>query len=215
MSSIERAMDKILEGEEGRENVSTSPAPSVAVPEAATAPASAAQEATATSEPAASMPAATPPEPSVAAAPPAAAPAARPAAPSRPAGDRVVDLDFTRLAAGGFLTPNQATTRQSEEYQQIKRRLLNNIAAGTQNESRRSNLILITSSVPSEGKTFTSVNLAISIAMEVDHTVLLIDTDIMKRDTSRVLGVSDRKGPCSTCWRILNCGSRICWSAPA
>ena len=194
MSSIERAMDKILEGEGGRENVPTSPTPSVPVPEAPTAAASVAQEATATSEPAASVPAATPPEPSVETAPPAAAPAARPAAPSRPVGDRVVELDFTRLAAGGFLTPNQATTRQSEEYQQIKRRLLNNITVGTQNDSRRSNLILITSSVPSEGKTFTSVNLAISIAMEVDHTVLLIDTAIMKRDTSRVLGVSDRKG---------------------
>jgi receptor protein-tyrosine kinase len=108
--------------------------------------------------------------------------------------ERIVHLDFARLAAAGFLTPNQPTTRQSEEYQQIKRRLLSNIAAGSKSDLRAANLILITSSVPNEGKTFTSVNLAISLAMEVDHTVLLIDTDLMKRDLSRVLGVSDRKG---------------------
>jgi protein-tyrosine kinase len=192
MSSIERAMDKILDGD----------APGAEAAEPATAP-------VVQPEPAATVIAtATEPVPSVAAnvTPPAvetpvapaaqaiaAASAARPSTPNPPS-DRIVHLDFARLAAAGFLTPNQATTRQSEEYQQIKRRLLNNMANGVQAESRTPNLILITSSVPSEGKTFTSVNLAISIAMEVDHTVLLIDTDIMKRDTSRVLGVSDRKG---------------------
>jgi protein-tyrosine kinase len=191
MSSIERAMDKILDGD----------APS-AVAEPVTAqvvqPEAAATVIATAAEPVPSVAANVPP-PAVetpvapAAQAIAAASVARPSSPNPPS-DRIVHLDFARLAAAGFLTPNQATTRQSEEYQQIKRRLLNNMANGVQAESRTPNLILITSSVPSEGKTFTSVNLAISIAMEVDHTVLLIDTDIMKRDTSRVLGVSDRKG---------------------
>ena len=105
-----------------------------------------------------------------------------------------VNIDFARLAAAGFLTPDQPMTRQSEEYQHIKRRVLGNMVPGALNSNRPSNLILITSSVPSEGKTFTSVNLAISIAMEVDHTILVVDTDIMKRDLSRTLGVVDRKG---------------------
>jgi exopolysaccharide/PEP-CTERM locus tyrosine autokinase len=65
---------------------------------------------------------------------------------------------------------------------------------GILQQERPPNLILITSSVPGEGKTFTSTNLAISIAMEVDHTVLAIDTDIMKRDLSKVFGVVDRPG---------------------
>lgn len=105
-----------------------------------------------------------------------------------------INIDFARLAAAGFLTPDQPMTRQSEEYQHIKRRVLGNMVPGALNSNRPSNLILITSSVPSEGKTFTSVNLAISIAMEVDHTILVVDTDIMKRDLSRTLGVVDRKG---------------------
>lgn len=190
MSSIERAMDKILEGDKAPEEVT----PAAAVPSVGTEPAVAAAVAAPPVSQAevVARPAELPPVP-VAQATPQAAPAPR--APSViPASDRVVALDFARLSAAGFLTPNQTTTRQSEEYQQIKRRLLNNMANGVQSDGRASNLILITSSVPSEGKTFTSVNLAISIAMEVDHTVLLIDTDIMKRDTSRVLGVSDRKG---------------------
>jgi protein-tyrosine kinase len=193
MSSIERAMDKILDGD----------APGVAAAEPVTAqvvePEPASTAVATSAEPVPSVAANVPPPAVEMPVAPAAQPIAAAASTARPLSanpppDRIVHLDFARLAAAGFLTPNQATTRQSEEYQQIKRRLLNNMANGVQAEARAPNLILITSSVPSEGKTFTSVNLAISIAMEVDHTVLLIDTDIMKRDTSRVLGVSDRKG---------------------
>ncbi|MCZ6892516.1 MAG: XrtA-associated tyrosine autokinase [Gammaproteobacteria bacterium] len=121
-----------------------------------------------------------------------------PVVPSRPGadtptGDYVV-LDVERLKAAGMLVPDQPTTREAEEYQQIKRRLLGNLVPGIMNHERPPNLILITSSVPGEGKTFTSVNLAISIALEVDHTVLVIDSDIVKCDMSKVFGVNGRKG---------------------
>lgn len=109
-------------------------------------------------------------------------------------GKNFVNIDFARLAAAGYLTPDQPMTRQSEEYQHIKRRVLGNMVPGALNTNQPANLILITSSVPGEGKTFTSVNLANSIAMEVDHTILVVDTDIMKRDLSRAFGVVDRKG---------------------
>lgn len=184
MSSIERAMDKVV---------------------AAAEPA--------TDEELQVLPAQVKPAPSEAKAAQPAAPAIdtvlpvnpQPTASDRAAGvlaaaeptfsnNNFVNIDFARLAAGGFLTPDQPMTRQSEEYQHIKRRVLGNMTSGAFNSSRPSNLILITSSVPGEGKTFTSVNLAISLAMEVDHTILVIDTDIMKRDLSRALGVVDRKG---------------------
>ena len=105
-----------------------------------------------------------------------------------------VQLDLERMAAAGFLCPNQPMTRESEEYQQIKRRLLGNMTPELLQKKPPSNLILITSSVPNEGKTFTVTNLAMSLAMEVDHTVLVIDTDIMKRDLSKIFLVSDRLG---------------------
>jgi non-specific protein-tyrosine kinase len=42
------------------------------------------------------------------------------------------------------------------------------------------NSILITSANPSEGKTFTAINLGTSIAQELDRTVLLVDADLRK-----------------------------------
>lgn len=190
MSSIERAMDKMLGGESLQDAATpTAPPPSAAAP--SVEPEALANEAqtAAAPLPADGGPSVTPVA-STAATPAPRNDSSKPVVPN----ERIAQIDFARLAAAGFLTPNQATTRQSEEYQQIKRRLLNNIALGSPQDGKASNLILITSSVPGEGKTFTSVNLAISIAMEVDHTVLLVDTDIMKRDTSRAMGVSERKG---------------------
>ncbi len=105
-----------------------------------------------------------------------------------------VQIDQERLAAAGFLTQNQTMTREAEEFQRIKRRLLGNIVPGMYQSERPPNLILVTSSVPGEGKTFISVNLAMSIAMEIDRTVLAIDTDIVKRDMSKVFGVVNRPG---------------------
>jgi protein-tyrosine kinase len=41
-----------------------------------------------------------------------------------------------------------------------------------------SNIIMITSANPGEGKTFTSINLGVSIAQELDRTVLVVDADL-------------------------------------
>lgn len=108
--------------------------------------------------------------------------------------ENIVYVDPERLAAAGMLVPDSPLTRQSEEYQHIKRRLLGNMVPGILPHGRPANLIMITSSVPGEGKTFTSSNLALSLAMEVDHTVLAIDTDIVKSDLSRTFGVVGRTG---------------------
>jgi len=56
------------------------------------------------------------------------------------------------------------------------------------------NVILVTSSVPGEGKTFLSVNLAMSIAMEVDRTVLLVDGDSAKSNISKLFGITTDRG---------------------
>lgn len=134
-----------------------------------------------------------PPQPGIASIPPVGPPG-RAALATDPGGGKYVHVDPERLAAAGHLVPGQPSTREAEEYQQIKRRLLGNVVPGMLVSERPPNLILITSSVPGEGKTFTSINLAISIAMEVDHTVLAVDTDIMKRDMSRTFGVNGMAG---------------------
>lgn len=197
MSSIERAMDK-LSGEEptkpaAREqdepaDAGAAPAPSTAAEPEQAAPGEAAAEATPASVTAAE--AGQSDEATVESAATSAAPSDDGARPGTPR----MHIDFDRLAAGGFLVPGQAMTREAEEFQRIKRRLLGNLVAGIYESERPANLILITSSVPGEGKTFVSVNLAISIAMELDRTVLAIDTDIVKRDMSKVFGVVNRRG---------------------
>ena len=55
-------------------------------------------------------------------------------------------------------------------------------------------LIMVTSSLPGDGKTFTSINLAMSMAQEMDLNVLLVDADVAKRHISRLLGVEGERG---------------------
>ncbi|MBT8439778.1 MAG: XrtA-associated tyrosine autokinase [Gammaproteobacteria bacterium] len=82
----------------------------------------------------------------------------------------------------------------ADEYRRIKRPLLSNAFGKTASLLERANLILVTSSIPGEGKTFTAMNLALSIAYERNHTVLLIDCDVTRFATSRMLGIEDRPG---------------------
>jgi len=82
----------------------------------------------------------------------------------------------------------------SDEYRRIKRPLLSNAFGKNASLVDHGNLILVTSSVMGEGKTTTSVNLALSIAQERDHTVLLVDCDVVKQGVSRMLGVSSMPG---------------------
>lgn len=194
MSSIERAMDK-LSGEEpdkAHAHAEDMPAAAEATPEPAHAERASSANAERAQEPLADIPAEAGQADIVVEQP--AAPASDALHKPASSGTPRVHVDFDRLTAGGFLIPGQAMTREAEEFQRIKRRLLGNLVPGIYESERPPNLVLITSSVPGEGKTFVSVNLAISIAMEMDRTVLAIDTDIVKRDLSKVFGIVNRRG---------------------
>jgi receptor protein-tyrosine kinase/non-specific protein-tyrosine kinase len=56
------------------------------------------------------------------------------------------------------------------------------------------NTILVTSAIPHEGKSITALNLAVSLAQEYDHTVLLIDADFRRPSIHSYLGIEQRKG---------------------
>lgn len=103
-------------------------------------------------------------------------------------------IDWKVLQKKGMLVPEMARSQMAEEYRLIKRPLLMNAFPDGDNGIERANLILITSSVPGEGKTFTAVNLALSIAMERDRTVLLVDADVAKPSISRLLGIREQAG---------------------
>ena len=54
--------------------------------------------------------------------------------------------------------------------------------------------LLITSTQNREGKTFTAINLAITFAREVDHTVLLIDSNVKNPSVLKYLGIDEQPG---------------------
>ncbi len=102
-----------------------------------------------------------------------------------------LDINLRRLSASGYVTPDAARSRLTEEYRLIKRALMNRHLNRT---GPRSNLILITSALTEEGKTFTAINLAMSLATEEDTSVLLIDADFSKPGAMAVLGCHEKIG---------------------
>jgi protein-tyrosine kinase len=77
----------------------------------------------------------------------------------------------------------------SEEYRKLK-----SVVAAFAHKDEFKNVIMVTSSVGSEGKSITSLNLAITLAQEFDHTVLLIDADLRKPSLQEYLGMKPGRG---------------------
>lgn len=103
----------------------------------------------------------------------------------------IVDLPLERLKLLGMVTPDDPRSRIAEENRIIKRPLLLNIAGKGATKVDNPNLIMVTSAQAGEGKTFTALNLAISIAMEQDKTVLFVDADVAKASAAALLGIPD------------------------
>jgi receptor protein-tyrosine kinase len=127
--------------------------------------------------------------------PPVSREALPPQAPA-PSGreSRQVEIDLAQLAAMGYLTPETPRTRIADEFRVIKRPLLANVNTHSAPLPARSNLIMVTSSLAGEGKTFVSINLAISLAMELDKTVLLVDADVSRPSVLTRLGLPASAG---------------------
>ena len=122
----------------------------------------------------------------------AAAPVAE-AAPKR-TGPRRVELDLQHMQDIGLVTAAGGRTTLVEDFRVIKRPLIKRAFTARPPTERPGNLIMVTSSLPGEGKTFCSINLAMSIAMELDHTVLLVDADVARPSVLRTLGLDAQPG---------------------
>jgi len=104
------------------------------------------------------------------------------------------DLDLEKLAALGFVTPLVQRSRIADEFRILKRPLIANASDKKNATVKHRNLIMVTSSLPGEGKTFTAVNLAMSLALELDKTVLLVDADVARPSLPTLLGLASAKG---------------------
>ena len=104
-----------------------------------------------------------------------------------------VAIDLQRLRDGGMIAPDGDKTPLAEEFRVIKRPLLKN-AFGSGASIRNANLIMVTSAFPREGKSFCAINLAMSIAMERDRTVLLVDADVARPSIPQKFGIAPDVG---------------------
>jgi len=107
---------------------------------------------------------------------------------------RRVELNLDAIAAAGIVTPNAPRTRLADQYRVIKRPLITNATGRGASPVKHGNLIMVTSAVSGEGKSFTSINLAMSIAAELDHTVMLVDADVARPSMLRMLGLPQGQG---------------------
>jgi len=105
-----------------------------------------------------------------------------------------VEIDLNRLMALGYLTPNNSRSQLASEFRVIKRPLLMNVHGQSAAPVDRANLVMVTSSLPGEGKTFVSLNVAISISMELDCQVLLVDADVSRPAVLQRLGLPPAPG---------------------
>ena len=105
-----------------------------------------------------------------------------------------VEFNLDLLAHKGFITPQNVNTLLGNTFRMIKRPLLNNVMGRGATVLDNANLIMVTSSLDGEGKSFSAINLAISIAMEKDKQVLLIDGDVNKPSHSEIFGFEAKYG---------------------
>ena len=107
---------------------------------------------------------------------------------------RVLTLDLDVLREAGLLPPAHQERELAQQFRQIKRPLINNALGRGSEVLPDGNLVMVASAVPGEGKTFTSLNLALSMQLEEDVTVLLVDGDVVNPRLSQILGADDARG---------------------
>lgn len=106
----------------------------------------------------------------------------------------ILELDFERLREASIVPPADLAPHLADEFRRIKRPLLANAFGKGVVPVEHGNLIMICSALSGEGKTFAAVNLAMSIALERERTVLLVDSDVAKPHISRATGLDQQPG---------------------
>ncbi len=116
-------------------------------------------------------------------------------APAKPsASSKRVELDFDALERNGIVTPMAPRSRIADQFRVVKRPLIRNAMGKGTAAITHGNLIMVTSALEGEGKSFTAVNLAISIAAELDNTVMLVDADVARPSILPMLGLPSSRG---------------------
>lgn len=116
------------------------------------------------------------------------------ATPNAPTTTGNIEIDLFKMEEKGFVSTSAKRRLINEEYRAIKRKIIDNAFGPLSKSLNNSNIIMVTSSKPGEGKTFTAINLALSIALEQDKTVLLVDADVLRPNVMRTLELQNQQG---------------------
>jgi len=100
---------------------------------------------------------------------------------------KAIDLDLKKLAQNRLVCMFPDVP-EAEYYKVLRTNIQHRM------KDNNWNTIMITSAQPGEGKTLTSINLAISFAKEFNQTVLLVDCDLKRQNVHRYLNISFDKG---------------------
>lgn len=106
----------------------------------------------------------------------------------------IVAIDREGLRASGYLPPVEQEREIAEQFRHVKRPLVSRALGRGQERVVHGNRIAVMSALQGEGKTFTAINLALSIALEKDVEVVLVDTDMIRPELSRVFGLKGQPG---------------------
>ncbi|MBC7635768.1 MAG: hypothetical protein H7251_09220 [Acetobacteraceae bacterium] len=121
---------------------------------------------------------------------------AQPGTNLRAAGETSVPnfIDHAMLEKAGMVVGRKLRTRISEEFRITVGAILRSLKGSYTPGRGAGNLLMVTSSRPGEGKSFTSLNLAGSIAQHTQREVLLVDVDAKQHSLTDLIGVGDLPG---------------------
>lgn len=87
-----------------------------------------------------------------------------------------------------FVAATHPTSAAAEQYRLLRTRLEG------RERGRRAQLILVTSPGPGDGKTTTSANLALTMAQDFNHNVVLVEADMRRPTLAALCGVERDRG---------------------
>jgi protein-tyrosine kinase len=111
-----------------------------------------------------------------------------------PEAPRTAPLGMAAMEKAGLVVGHKVRTRISEEFRITVGQVLRAMHASYSPGRGSPNVIMVTSARPGEGKSFSALNLAGSIAQHAQREVILVDVDAKQRSLSAELGLSDRPG---------------------
>lgn len=107
---------------------------------------------------------------------------------------RIVEIDYSKLRDEGRMPPEYSSHQTEEEMRRIKWPLLSALAGRGGSPAARNQIVLVTSAEPAEGKSYTAMNLALSIVRDREMRVILVDGDVALPGITPTLGLEGAAG---------------------